>query len=174
MPPKNPPETATRQEQQEGNDETPAFTTTTPSRVDVSNRRRSQRPTSRVTTASQSNVSPLRSPQPHRASSPPRPAAARGDQNNNNDDNNDRRQRTKSNKRDKKRAQEWAKQLDAAIPRLLDKLFSHLSQLPEEELQQMGGVTLPASALGWLTFAYNLESSSSELTSSSYYTRDKL
>jgi Leucine-rich repeat (LRR) protein len=102
------------------------------------------------------NVSPLRSPPPRR-SSPPR-----------------RRRRSNSNAeghKDKKRAKELAQQLDSAIPVMLDKLFSHLSSLPEEEMQERGGVTLPASALGWLSSQFYIGEESSAMWAS---TRDRL
>lgn len=83
-------------------------------------------------------VSPLRSPPP-RPSSPPRRRRRSSGSND-----------AERDPKDKKRAEELAQQLDSAIPIMLDKLFSYLSSLPEEELQESGGLTLPASALGWL------------------------
>ncbi|CAJ1951768.1 unnamed protein product [Cylindrotheca closterium] len=158
MPPKNPPPPPPPPPQ----DESPATHS-----QDVSNRRRNRRP--RV--AVQQNVSPLRSPPPHRTSSPSPPIRDDTNQNNNNNNSNNNARQKKQNQRDKKRAIEWAKQLDAAIPILLDKLFSHLSHLPEEELQERGGVTLPASALGWLTSQYFGPEEASSIWAS---TRDKL
>eukprot|EP00934_Nitzschia_sp_Nitz4_P002806 Nitzschia sp. Nitz4//scaffold60_size111251//4004//8026//NITZ4_004134-RA/size111251-processed-gene-0.15-mRNA-1//1//CDS//3329555525//2796//frame0 len=58
-----------------------------------------------------------------------------------------------------KEAEKMAQTLLHATDVLLERLFAHLSQLPEEELQQEhttggsspGGMTLPASALAWLS-----------------------
>eukprot|EP00980_Cylindrotheca_fusiformis_P029417 scaffold23471_cov141-Cylindrotheca_fusiformis.AAC.14 len=60
-------------------------------------------------------------------------------------------------KNDKKRAETLAQQIDAAIPIMLDRLFSYLSSLPEEEMEERGGLTLPASALGWLSAQFETE-----------------
>lgn len=50
-------------------------------------------------------------------------------------------------------AEELAKRLDNASHLLLDRLFSYLSSIPTEESQRIKqtGLTLPASAIGWLS-----------------------